>query len=168
MQRETILMPYLRSLSTFRDSVRRLAMAGASAQELLALSDQFRDIDCTDLGIALDDQEDGQALVKLVAPETLRRARDEKAAAVLDKASRKAAAAVADEAKRLEKLEKGRMPPTEMFKQDPEYSEWDAQGLPTKDKEGVELAKSKGKKLKKEWDMQTKLHQAFLAATREA
>lgn len=54
--RQEILMPYLRALSAFRDSVRKLAMEGAPASEILALSDQFRDYDAVDLGIALDDQ----------------------------------------------------------------------------------------------------------------
>lgn len=49
-------MPYLRALSAFRDSVRKLAMEGAPASEILALSDQFRDYDAVELGIALDDQ----------------------------------------------------------------------------------------------------------------
>jgi cysteinyl-tRNA synthetase len=60
MQRESILMPYLRVMSTFRDRVRALAMAGAPASELLALSDQLRNVDLVDLGVALDDQ-DGQS-----------------------------------------------------------------------------------------------------------
>jgi hypothetical protein len=49
-------MPYLRALSAFRDGVRKLAMEGASANEILALSDKFRDEDAVELGIALDDQ----------------------------------------------------------------------------------------------------------------
>jgi hypothetical protein len=36
-------------------------MAGAPASELLALSDQLRNVDLVDLGVALDDQ-DGQSL----------------------------------------------------------------------------------------------------------
>lgn len=97
-------------------------------------------------------------MVKLVPPETLRAARDAKAALAKEKAERKAAAAAAAEQKRLEKLEKGRLSPLDMFKppQNAEFSEWDESGLPTKDKEGVEVAKSRGKKLKKEWDLQKK------------
>lgn len=37
--------------------MRRLAMNGASAAELLALSDELRDSDLVDLGVAVDDQE---------------------------------------------------------------------------------------------------------------
>ncbi|GAA5838709.1 hypothetical protein JCM11251_003269 [Rhodosporidiobolus azoricus] len=163
VDRESLLMPYLRALSGFRDQVRQLAMSGAPASEILALSDRLRDVDLVDLGVALDDQDDGRAMVKLVSPEQLRQARDAKAAAAAEKAARKAATAAAAEAKRLERLEKGRVAPEEMFRRNTEeYSEWDEQGLPLKDKEGVELPKSKQKKLKKEWDSQQKLHAEFL------
>ena len=59
MQREELLMPYLRTLSSFRDGVRRLAIAkGDNAlKEILALSDKLRDSDLVPLGVALDDQE---------------------------------------------------------------------------------------------------------------
>lgn len=57
MQREAILMPYLRAMSTFRDKVRQLAISGGTAAEILALSDQLRDLEMVDLGVALDDQE---------------------------------------------------------------------------------------------------------------
>jgi cysteinyl-tRNA synthetase len=38
------------------------------------------------------------------------------------------------------------------------YGAWDDQGVPTHDAQGVELSKGKTKKLKKEWDGQTKVH----------
>jgi cysteinyl-tRNA synthetase len=52
-------MPYLRTLSSFRDGVRRLAMAKSDSalKEILALSDKLRDVDLVPLGVALDDQE---------------------------------------------------------------------------------------------------------------
>ncbi|GAA5905335.1 hypothetical protein JCM5296_001443 [Sporobolomyces johnsonii] len=160
--RESVLMPYLRALSAFRDQVRKLAMEGAPSSDILALTDRLRDSDLVDLGVALDDQEDGRAMVKLVPPEVLRQARDAKAAAAREKLERKAAAAAAAEQKRLERLEKGRLAPGDMFRAADEYSEWDEHGVPTKDKEGVELPKSRVKKLKKEWDQQKKLHDEFL------
>ncbi|GAA6031429.1 hypothetical protein JCM8097_005655 [Rhodosporidiobolus ruineniae] len=161
VDREALLMPYLRALSGFRDQVRQLAMSGAPASEILALSDRLRDVECVDLGIALDDQDDGRAMVKLVPPEVLRQQRDAKAAAAAEKLARKAAAAAAAEQKRLEKLEKGRVAPEEMFRTE-EYSAWDETGLPIKDKEGNELPKSRTKKLQKEQAAQKKLHDDFL------
>lgn len=44
-------------MSTFRDEVRKLAMNGGTAAEILALSDRLRDVGMVDLGVALDDQE---------------------------------------------------------------------------------------------------------------
>lgn len=104
-------------------------------------------------------------MIKLVSPESLREARDAKAAAAHEKQARKAAAAAAAEQKRLERLEKGRTPPQEMFRPRAgegeggkalEYSAWDEQGVPTKDQNGEDLPKSRVKKLKKEWDVQQK------------
>lgn len=57
IQKEVVLMPYLRTLSTFRDEVRRKAMAKVSHQEFLDLTDRLRDEELVNLGVALDDQE---------------------------------------------------------------------------------------------------------------
>lgn len=52
-------MPYLRALSSFRDSVRQLAISGGdnASKEILALCDHLRDEQLVPLGVALDDQE---------------------------------------------------------------------------------------------------------------
>lgn len=54
-----MLMPFLRVMSSFRDSVRRLAIEKKehSLQEILTLCDNLRDVDLVPLGVALDDQE---------------------------------------------------------------------------------------------------------------
>ena len=53
------MIPYLRTLSSFRDGVRQLAMAkgDAALKDILALCDKLRDSDLVPLGVALDDQE---------------------------------------------------------------------------------------------------------------
>lgn len=56
LQREQVLMPYLSALSTFRDQVRKLAIAKADPSEILALTDRLRDYELAELGVALDDQ----------------------------------------------------------------------------------------------------------------
>ncbi|OSD07063.1 hypothetical protein PYCCODRAFT_1359815 [Trametes coccinea BRFM310] len=168
VNREEILMPYLRTLSSFRDGVRKLAIAkGDNAlKDILALSDKLRDVDLVPLGVALDDQEDGKALVKLVTPEELIKAREEKRAQAEAKAARKAAAVEAERQKRLAALEKGRIPPQELFRPPnvPEgtYGSWDENGIPLTDGEGKELSKSASKKLQKEWTLQKKRHEDFL------
>jgi cysteinyl-tRNA synthetase len=59
-QREAVLMPYLRTLSTFRDDLRKLALGGATGKDFLELCDRLRDNELVDLGVALDDQEGEQ------------------------------------------------------------------------------------------------------------
>ena len=114
---------------------------------------------------------DGRALVKLVPAEELIAAREAKRAAAEAKAAKKAAAQAAEEQKRIQKLEKGRLPPSELFRppQVPEgtYSQWAENGLPTHDGEGKELSKNQVKKVQKEWAAQEKLHQAFLEWQKE-
>ena len=165
VDREAILMPYLRTLSTFRDDLRKLALGGATGKDFLELCDRLRDNELVDLGVALDDQEDGHALVKLAPADDLRRARDEKKAAIEAKLARKAAAAAAEEQKRLAKLEKSKISPLEMFRPPHVdaglYTAWDENGLPTKDDKGEDVTKAKSKKLKKEWDAQVKAHEEW-------
>ncbi|CAH0519359.1 unnamed protein product [Peronospora belbahrii] len=62
------------------------------------------------------------------------------------------------------KMEKMKLSPAEMFKQQPElYAQFDAEGLPTHNAAGEELTKNQRKKLKKEQEKQKKLHDAYLA-----
>ena len=164
-------------------------MTQAPPKQILEFCDKFRDVDLVPLGVALDDQEgrhglccrsrmslihrsiDGRALVKLVPAATLTRLRDEKQAAVEAKNAKKAAAVAAEREKRRAKLEKGKTPPEGMFKPphtaEGVYGSWDEKGMPLTDGEGVELNKSRSKKLAKEWDLQRKLHTEWQAWAKE-
>jgi cysteinyl-tRNA synthetase len=110
---------------------------------------------------------DGKALVKLVPPAELIKAREEKRAAVEAKAAKKAAAAEQRRQQDLQKLERGRLSPREMFKPPhvPEgtYGSWNEDGIPLTDGEGKELSKSKSKNVQKEWNNQKGFHEKFLA-----
>ncbi|THH29629.1 hypothetical protein EUX98_g4562 [Antrodiella citrinella] len=173
VDREEILMPYLRSLSSFRDGVRKLAIAkgDGALKDILALSDRLRDVDLVPLGVALDDQEDGKALVKLVPPAELIKARDEKRAQAEAKVAKKAAAVEAERQKKLKKLEKGRLPPQELFRPpnvpEGKYGSWDERGLPLTEGDGKELSKSASKKAQKGWSDQKLLHDEFLTWQKE-
>ncbi|KAJ3996051.1 tRNA synthetases class I (C) catalytic domain-containing protein [Lentinula boryana] len=168
VNREEILMPYLRTLSTFRDGVRRLAIdKGDSAlKDILALCDKLRDEELIPLGVALDDQEDGKALVKLAPPSDLLKARDEKRTIALAKQAKKEAAKEAERLKRLERLTKGKLDPREMFRppnvKEGVYGSYDESGVPVTDGEGKEISKSARKKLLKEREAQAKLHEEYL------
>ncbi|KAJ2779080.1 hypothetical protein GGI18_003975, partial [Coemansia linderi] len=83
------------------------------------------------------------------------------------KQAQKEAAARATEAKRQERLARGKLSPMDMFRtadMAEQYSAWDDNGLPTKDQMGEDLPKSKLKKLAKEQSAQAKLHDEYLKA----
>lgn len=165
---EGALMPYLRALSTFRDGVRKIAIEKneTALKDILTLCDKLRDEDLVPLGVALDDQEDGKALVKIVDPAELIRAREEKRAQAATKAAKKVAAVEAEKQKRLEKILKGKLSPGEMFKPpnvpDGAYGSWNEDGLPLTDGAGKELSKNQVKKTVKEWTLQKRLHEEYL------
>ncbi|KAJ2880163.1 cysteinyl-tRNA synthetase [Coemansia asiatica] len=163
--RESVLLPVASVLSDFRDAVREIALSGGDKKALLGLCDRVRDKDLPDLGIMIGDHVDGRALVRFVDPEEIRRERAARQADEEAKQAKKEAETRAAEEKRLAKLAAGKLSPKDMFRT-PEmlelYSEWKESGVPTKDKAGEELAKSKVKKLEKQWAAQEKLHNEYL------
>jgi len=172
MQFEVKLDKYLRALTSFRDDVRKLAISSSTSQQILELCDKFRDEDLVNLGVQLDDGQSstGGALYKLVDPSILIRQREEKANQIAEKQAKKAENARLAEEKRLATLEKGRIPPKDMFKAENStegWTEWDEMGLPIKDKEGKEISKGQSKKFLKEFKAQEKAHEAFLAWQKE-
>ncbi|OLL22403.1 putative cysteine--tRNA ligase [Neolecta irregularis DAH-3] len=162
---ENTVMPYLRVLSSFRDQVRSLSIDKAPHSRILALCDRIRDFDLAELGVSLDDREYGAALIKFVDRQDLVAQREAKFAKEKEKADKKAAMKTAEDAKKRDRLEKGKTVPSEMFKT-AEYSQWDNNGIPILDKEGVEVNKSRRKKLIKEWELQKKLHEEYLLSMR--
>ena len=107
----------------------------------------------------------------MVDPAELIRAREEKRAQSEAKAAKKAAAQELERQKKLQKLERGRVPPEQLFRPPniPEgvYGSWDDQGLPLTDGEGKELSKNQTKKAQKEWTTQKRLHEEYLAGKKE-
>lgn len=163
---EKLAYPYLRAVSRLRDELRRMApsVAPETKKAILALSDRIRDYDLTNLGVYLDDRTDNQpSLIKFVPASELIAAREEKEAKEAEKAKAKEEARLARERAEQERWEKAKVKPEDMYKSDERYSEWDAEGIPTKMKDGSEVPKSQVKKLKKDWDKQKKAHGEWVA-----
>ncbi|OLN86932.1 Cysteine-tRNA ligase [Colletotrichum chlorophyti] len=162
---EQLALPYLRATSKLRDELRRIvsSVAPETKKAILSLTDRIRDEDLTNLGVYLDDRPNGMAsLIKFVPASELIAARNEKLAKEVEKAKAKEEAKRAREQAEKEKWEKAKLSHTEMFKGDEKYSEWDAEGLPTKLKDGSDVPKSQLKKLQKEWQRQKKAHEEYL------
>ncbi|EXJ62954.1 cysteinyl-tRNA synthetase [Cladophialophora yegresii CBS 114405] len=161
---------YARALSEFNRDALQTASSAPSTEsssdlnkQILALCDRVRDVDLWQLDIYLEDRENAPALVRPVT-EGLRAVRRERE----DKARVKEEAKRQREREAQERLQKGRLSPTEMFKppHSSEYSAWDGDGLPTTGRDGQPLTASRVKKLRKEWEQQRKAHEKYLAAVR--
>ncbi|TIA91906.1 hypothetical protein E3P81_01810 [Wallemia ichthyophaga] len=164
--REEDVMPYVKALSSFRDGVRQISIENKDdgLAQILRLCDRMRDEDCVDLGIALDDQNSGKALAKLVNPDELRASRSEKERQITAKAERSRLVKEQAELKRVEKLKKSSINPAEMFKGLQEYSKLDQDGIPTHDSHGEELSKKRRKNVIKEYEIQAKAYRDYLDA----
>jgi cysteinyl-tRNA synthetase len=123
---------------------------------------QLRDTHLWDLGIYLEDRENAPAMVRPVDAE-LREARDQKEAIARQKAEAKLKREREEAEKKAKLAEQAKINPKDMFRTE-EYSAWDEEGLPTKDKDGADVAKGRVKKLKKEWEKQKKLYEEHLKA----
>lgn len=150
--------PYASLLTDFQTKVSSLEKSDNIGKDILALCDRVRDIDLFDVGIYLEDRDNQPALVRPVTRELIQ-ARQEKAARAQQKQIEKAN----KEKEALQRLDKGKLSHLEMFRTN-EYSAWDDDGIPTRDAAGEEINKSRGKKLRKDWERQKKMHETWLAS----
>ncbi|KAF9894014.1 hypothetical protein FE257_008986 [Aspergillus nanangensis] len=153
--------PYEKVTERFRSDVKGLSTEKAAAKDLLDLCDQLRDTHLWNLGIYIEDRD--APIPALVRPvdRSLQEARAEKDMAASAKLEAKQKREAEEAEKRRLLNEKAKISHLEMFKT-PEYSAWDENGVPTKDKDGEEVAKNKRKKLVKEWERQKKIHEEWL------
>ena len=149
---------YQQVLQNFKAEATSLLSSPNLSKAILSLTDRVRDVDLWNCDIYLEDRENEPALIRPVTRE-LRAARQEKEnrerAKQLAKTEREKQAAA--------RAEKGRLSHLDMFRTS-EYSAWDEDGIPTKDAEGVDITKSRDKKLRKDQAAQKKLHEAWTSA----
>lgn len=155
--------PFEKVLLSFKSEIRSLSDDSSTlSKSILELCDRVRDVDLWDMGIHLEDRDGAQGALIRPVTKSLRQARQEKE----ERDNQKDKARKEREAEAVAKADKGKLSPQDMFKTE-EYSQWDANGLPVKDAAGEEITKSKGKKLKKEWDRQNKLHEDWVEAKKK-
>lgn len=155
---ETTITPYLNAAMSFRDQIRQLARENKPSADFLAACDAFRDEAMVQAGVRVEDAANAPSLWKLDDPDTLRREleakRERERQAVLQKIRQKLATKTSE----LEKLRLGLTAPVDMFRSRlDEFSEWDETGLPTKDKGGQDIEKSRKKRLDKELKARQKI-----------
>jgi cysteinyl-tRNA synthetase len=134
---------------------------------MLKLCDKLRDVDLVELGVVLEDQENNNALIKLMPADEIKKQQQEKERKAAEAKKLKEEKASAAKAERLAKLKLGETKPEDYFKVG-EYqglfSKYDETGFPTHNQEGIEVAKSAKKKYQKRLEQHVKLHQQYLEA----
>jgi len=154
------LAPILDALAAFRDDVRR----ADDLKAVLAKCDALRDDVLPDLGVRLEDKGSG-SVWKLDDPDALRAEKARKLADAAAKADKKLAdarrRAEDDARKRAASLVK----PEDLFRSNPDYSNFDDLGIPSHDATGAPLSKNALKNLKKQWEKQKKLYDKATAET---
>ena len=154
--------PFREVLVSFNESLKALNNSQSLAKDVLQLSDRLRDVDLWERDVYLEDRDgDLPALIRPVTRE-LRASRQAKEKAAQEKQREKEEREQNKKKEETSKADKGKQDHMTMFKTE-EYSAWDADGIPTKDKDGEEITKSRRKKLMKDWERQKKLHEAYLA-----
>jgi cysteinyl-tRNA synthetase len=149
--------PYAAIASAFAGDVAATADSPTLSKDILQLCDRLRDVDLWCHGIYLEDRDGDQpALVRPVTRELLA-TRQEKDAREAQK-QRARAERLHEAAAR---ASRGQQSPVDMYRT-AEYSEWDEDGMPTKDAEGKVVAKNQTKRLRKGWETQKKLHEAWV------
>lgn len=132
-------------------------MADVSKNDLLQLCDRLRDVDLWDHGIYLEDGL-SSSIVRPITKDIIL-ARQEKE----DRELQKQKAKEKRDKDAAAKLDKGRQSHLTMF-HTKEYGSWSEDGLPLTDAAGKDISKSQAKKLKKEWEKQKSLHEAWLSS----
>ena len=150
---------YQQVLQNFKAEATSLASSPNLSKAVLSLTDRIRDIDLWNCDIYLEDRENEPTLIRPVTRE-LRAARQEKE----DRERAKQLAKAEREKQAAARAEKGRLSHLDMFRTS-EYSAWNEEGIPTKDAEGVDVTKSREKKLRKDQAAQKKLHEAWISAS---
>lgn len=157
---DTLVTSIMDKVIEFRSEVRTTSIKDKQTN-ITEKCDVFRDT-LGDLGIRVQDS-GNDSKWSFEDKEVLKKEKEEKINNALAKEEKKRKANEEKEAKELEKEEKKKLSHVDMFKtEEQEGYEFDSDGLPLKDKDGVEVTKNQSKKNKKLWEGQKKLHEAWL------
>ncbi|RDD44623.1 Cysteine--tRNA ligase, cytoplasmic [Trichoplax sp. H2] len=156
INKENTIMPYLTVLAEFRAKVRDSARL-QKVPDLLNLCDDIRNDILPELGVRLEDLEDGPA-IKLVDRAILLKEKENRLMAIEEKKRKKEEAKRKQMELKAQQESKMKISPKEMFlNQSDKYSQFDEKGIPTHDHEGTELSGKQKKKLLKQYEAQKKL-----------
>lgn len=152
----------LDAISVFRDDIREITKAaGSKPKDYFTASDSLRS-SLAKLGVVFEDRPNGlRSLVKLMSHVEKDKVASDVVVGDLCQKTSEMAIKQADRA--AAKEAKSKIPPSELFRDNPAYSRFDERGVPTHDASGEEVSKSARKRLIKEYELQVELFAKYNA-----
>ncbi|KAI0978786.1 hypothetical protein GJ496_000095 [Pomphorhynchus laevis] len=167
---ENKVLPYVKALVDFRDTVRTISLKH-KIPAILNECDKIRDKQLIDLGVKLEDR-DGRTVIKIYDPVVLKQQEADHKHQHIGKelngdVNTNDDSSKTDQlklkAKKNERDAMKRIPPNEYFLKDTDkYSKFDSTGFPIADIDGKPLTKSAIKKLTKAYILQEKRYQEYI------
>ena len=159
---EEILTPFMNALTNFRDEIKDSCIIEKDPNKILSLCDKFRDDILPNLGIKIEDKGKGEKSIwKSFDKEEYLKEKEKEKELKENKRKQKEFEAKENEL-RLSKSAK------EYFaSQTDKYSEFDEDGVPTKNAKGEMLSQEQYNKLKKDFAKHEKQHQKWLEKNKE-
>jgi cysteinyl-tRNA synthetase len=154
---EEILTPFINAITDFRGEVKDSCIADKDVKKVLSICDKLRDEVLPNLGVRIEDKGNKEKSVwKFFDKEEYLKEKEKEKELKENKKKQK-------EAEAKEREHKLSLTAKEYYATlTDKYSEFDSEGIPTKNAKGNELSKEQYNKLKKEFAKHDKQHQKWL------
>ena len=154
---EEILTPFINAITDFRGEVKDTCIADKDVKKVLSICDKLRDEVLPNLGVRIEDKGNKEKSVwKFFDKEEYLKEKEKEKELKENKKKQK-------EAEAKEREHKLSLTAKEYYATlTDKYSEFDSEGIPTKNAKGNELSKEQYNKLKKEFAKHDKQHQKWL------
>ena len=154
---EEILTPFINAITDFRGEVKDTCIADKDVKKVLSICDKLRDDVLPNLGVRIEDKGNKEKSVwKFFDKEEYLKEKEKEKELKENKKKQK-------EAEAKEREHKLSLTAKEYYATlTDKYSEFDSEGIPTKNAKGNELSKEQYNKLKKEFAKHDKQHQKWL------
>jgi len=154
---EEILTPFINAITEFRGEVKDSCIIDKDVKKVLTICDKLRDDILPNIGVRIEDKGKGEKSVwKFFDKEEYLKEKEKEKELKENKKKQK-------EAEAKERELKLSLTAKEYFaRQTDKYSEFDSEGVPTKNAKGNELSKEQYNKLKKEFAKHEKQHQKWV------
>jgi cysteinyl-tRNA synthetase len=163
--REEILRPYVEAFNKYRNQIRAAVKEKKSMQELLEISDKFRDEDMVELGVRITD--DNEFPIAFVDKNELIKEREERRRQRIQNELKAKQKRMEQKRRQLDDYMKWSTSPEEYISKIYNVTYNGEGDVPKKDRNGQDISKNTQKKIKSEFQKQQENHQKYISKLKE-